>query len=202
MHPSILSKPSSHRAPKPTTIPPITAPGGTGWKGAEQRGKWKNIDKSLKSDEKFIKVHRNFILSTQSNIIKGIQLLNLVLCSVLWWKTHVGGFWTENWKWLKYAKLTCGFISNHLISCQLCFLLPSSCALHARSKSPAVPRAAPWVDEGHLPANLMTTSLVFFLGCHYQSTIYSGSRRIQHANFLFKVGDSYHRSKSCSSEGS
>lgn len=52
---------------------------------------------------------------------------------------------------------------NHLISCQLCFLLPSSCALHARSKSPAVPRAAPWVDEGHLHANLMTTSLVNFL---------------------------------------
>ena len=77
---------------------PITAPGGTGWKGAKQRGNGAIIDKSLKSDEKFIKVQSNFILSTQSNIIKGIQLLNLVLCGVLWWKTHVGGLGprTEN----------------------------------------------------------------------------------------------------------
>ena len=115
--------------------------------------------------EKFIKVHRN-IIGTSYFLRKAT--LPKVSSS---WTLFYAAFFGE-WHMLvdldreilKMAKMTCGFISSHLISCQLCFLLPSSCALHARSKSPAVPRAAPWVDEGHLHANLMTTCSVNFFG--------------------------------------
>ena len=44
---------------------------------------------SLKSDEKFMGT--SYFLPKASNIIVGIQLLNVVLCWVLWQKTHVGG---------------------------------------------------------------------------------------------------------------
>lgn len=154
----------NHRAPKPTTIPTHHSPWRNWMKRSQTEGEWGHY---RQVPEKWWKVHKSSIeLHTfyakqhyqRYPALEPCSMRRSLVKDTCWWT------WTENWKWLKYAKMRCGFISNHIISCQLCFLLPSSCALHARSKSPAVPRAAPWVDEGHLHANLMTTSVVFFWG--------------------------------------